>query len=190
MPIKHGVDTDKFSEFVEFASNNPSDVQFELQAEAEYDGTCAHSLAKVKKYRLGDQTIDRDTREFTIPYGGWKEVLDEAGWVGAIDRMEPIETAMSALAACINVGISMNALANGADIESLETQVYADFNPGVLFSLQELDESDTVFNNIRAQIKCECDGADRDQIEQWAQRAPVYTMMALEQDIKLNIEHM
>lgn len=32
--------------------------------------------------------------------------MDAGGWIGATDRLEPIEAALSALAACINVGIS------------------------------------------------------------------------------------
>ncbi|MFW6157024.1 MAG: OsmC family protein [Armatimonadota bacterium] len=186
MAIKHGVDMDRMKEFVEYASNNPSEVQFELQAQAVYDGKCAHSMAKIREYRLGDKTISRDTREFTIPYGAWKEVLEHAGWVGATDRMEPIEVALSALASCLNAAITINALANGVDIEHLEIRVHSEFNPAVLFGIQDLDARDTVFSNIRAEIECE--GADREQIEEWVQRSPVYTLTSLEQDIQFDIE--
>lgn len=186
MNIQHGVDTQKLEEFVQFASQNPEDVQLELRARSIYEGTAAHSLAEIKAYQLGDAEIERETREYTIPYGGWREVLDEAGWVGAVDRMEPIEVALSALASCINVGITINALANGVDIESLETHVQADFNPGVLFGLQGVEESETVFSNFRADIDISAD-ADPEQIEEWARRAPVYAMMSLGQDIGMEI---
>ncbi len=186
MDIQHGVDTKQLGRFVEFAAQNPDDVQLELRARSVYEGTAAHSLAEIKAYQLGDQEIERETREYTIPYGGWREVLEEAGWVGAIDRMEPIEVALSALASCINVGISINALANGVDIESLETHVTADFNPGVLFGLQGVDESNTVFSNVRADIDVSAD-ADTRRIEEWAKRAPVFALVSLPQDVELDI---
>ncbi len=71
-------------------------------------------------------------------------MLDAGGWVGGTDRLEPIEAALSALAACINVGITINAAASGVDIDHLETRVRTDFDPAVLFSLEGLDEADSV----------------------------------------------
>ncbi|MFW5966591.1 MAG: OsmC family protein [Persicimonas sp.] len=186
MTIQHGVDTNQLQEFVNFAGENPDDVQLELRARSVYEGTCAHSLAEIKAYQMGDAEIERETREYTIPYGGWREVLEEAGWVGAVDRMEPIEVACSALASCINVGISINAVANDVDIETLETHVEVDFNPGVLFGLQDVEESDTVFTNFRANVDVTGD-VDRAQIDEWARRAPVFAMMAHPQDIEIHV---
>ncbi|HKJ58074.1 MAG TPA: hypothetical protein VKA37_02520, partial [Halobacteriales archaeon] len=145
--VDHGVDLDDLESFVEHAAANPEAVQLGLGARSTYEGTCAHSLAKIDSYSLGGETIDRDTREYTVPYGGWREVLDAAGWVGATDRIEPIEAALSALASCINVGITINAVAHGVEIEHLRTRVRTDFDPGVLFSLQDLGEADAVFEN-------------------------------------------
>ncbi|WP_245853023.1 OsmC family protein [Natrinema ejinorense] len=152
-----------------------------------YEGTAAHSLAKIDSYDLGGETIPRETREYTIPYGGWKEVLDAGGWVGATDRMEPIEVALSALAACINVGISINAAANGVDIEHLETRVGTDFDPAVLFSLEELKAADSVFENLTAEVEIDGEDLDRDLIDEWARRAPVYTFVSLAQDVDIAI---
>lgn len=183
----HGVDVGKFEEFVEYAAGNPTEVQLGLGARSTYEGTCAHSLAKIDSYVLGGETIVRETREYTIPYGGWEEVLDAGGWVGATDRMEPIEVALSALAACINVGISINAVANGVDIEHLQTRVRTDFDPAVLFSIEELNEADTVFENLTAEVEIEGEGFDEDQVDEWARRAPVYTLVSLAQDVHLTV---
>lgn len=185
--INHGVDIETLGGFAEHAATNPEDVQFELRARSTYEGTAAHSLGKIDSYTLGGDEISRATREYTIPYGGWKEVLDAGGWVGATDRMEPIEVALSALASCINVGISINAVASGIDFDDLETKVSADFDPAVLFSLEDLDASDTVFENVTAEVEIAGDQVDEAQIDEWARRAPVYALVSLAQDVDVTV---
>ncbi|WP_132058802.1 OsmC family protein [Halorussus amylolyticus] len=185
--ISHGVELGDLEAFAEFATENPDAVQLGLGARSTYEGTCAHSLAQMDSYTLGDETIERETREYTIPYGGWKEVLGTAGWVGATDRMEPIEVALSALASCINVGITINAVANGVDIERLQTRVRTDCDPGVLFGLEDLGAAESVFENLTAEVEIECEDADEDQIDEWARRAPVYTLVSLGQDVEMSI---
>ncbi|WP_336022057.1 OsmC family protein [Halobellus salinisoli] len=185
--VHQGVDLETLEGFAEFAAENPDDVRLGLGARSTYEGTCAHSLAKVDSYELGGETIARETREYTIPYGAWKEVLDAGGWVGGTDRLEPIEAALSALASCINVGITINAVANGVDIDHLQTRVRTDFDPRVLFSLKDLEEADAVFENLTAEIEIESPDLDKDQIDEWARRAPVYTLVSLDQDIQLTV---
>ncbi len=185
--LMHGIDLETLEGFAAHAAENPEAVQFGLGASATYEGTAAHSLAKVDSYELGGETIARETREYTIPYGAWKEVLDAGGWVGGTDRLEPIEAALSALAACINVGITINATANGVDIDHLRTRVRTDFDPAVLFSLEELEAADSVFENLSAEVEIEGDDLDRDRIDEWARRAPVYTFVSLAQDVDLTV---
>jgi hypothetical protein len=185
--INHGVDLDDLETFVEHAAENPDEVRLGLGARSTYEGTCAHSLATMDSYTLGDETIARETREYTIPYGGWREVLDAGGWVGATDRMEPIEVALSALASSINVGITINAVANGVDVEHLQTRVRTDCDPGVLFDLKDLNEADTVFENLTAEIEIESRDLDKDEIDEWARRAPVYTLVSFAQDIEVTV---
>ena len=186
--ILDGVDLETLSGFAEHATANPEAVQFGLGATATYEGTSAHSLASIDSYELGGETIERETRSYTIPYGGWREVLDAAGWVGATDRLEPVEVALSALAACINVGITINAVANGVEIDHLETSVRTDFDPSVLFSLEDLNASDGVFENLTARVEIQTEDADKDLIDEWVRRAPVYTLISSEQDVEVTIE--
>ncbi|UTF54857.1 OsmC family protein [Natronosalvus rutilus] len=183
----HGINLETLEGFAAHAAENPEAVQFGLGASATYEGTAAHSLAKVDSYELGGETIARETREYTIPYGAWKEVLDAGGWVGGLDRLEPIEAALSALAACINVGITINAAANGVDIDHLQTRVRTDFDPAVLFSLKELKEADSVFENLTAEVEVDGEDLDQDLIDEWARRAPVYTFVSLAQDVEMTI---
>lgn len=185
--LSHGIDLETLDEFAAHAAENPEAVQLGLTASATYEGTAAHSLAKVDAYELGGETISRETREYTLPYGAWKEVLDAGGWVGGIDRLEPVEAALSALAACINVGISINAAANNVAIDDLRTRVRTDFDPAVLFSLEELNAADSVFENLTAEVEIAGDDLDPDLIDEWARRAPVYTFVSLAQDVEMTI---
>ncbi|SFC07897.1 OsmC-like protein [Halobiforma haloterrestris] len=185
--LSHGVDTEELDAFAEHAAENPEDVQLGLSARSIYEGTCAHSLATIDSYVLGGETIDRGTRAYTIPYGGWKEVLEAGGWVEATDRMEPIEVALSALASCINVGISINAVANGVDIDHLETRVRTEFDPSVLFSVEDLGNADTVFENLTAEVEIESPDLDKDEVDEWARRAPVYNLVSLDQEVNLTV---
>ncbi|WP_256297804.1 OsmC family protein [Haloarchaeobius salinus] len=186
--LMHGIDLETLGEFAEHAATEPEAVQLGLGASATYEGTAAHSLAKIDSYELGGDTIARETREYTVPYGGWKEVLDAGGWVGATDRIEPVEAALSALAACINVGITINAAANGVEIDHLRTDVRTDFDPAVLFSLAELAEADSVFQNLTAEVEIEGPDLDPDMVDEWARRAPVYTLVSLAQDVEVSLE--
>ncbi|GAA0220945.1 OsmC family protein [Halobaculum roseum] len=183
----HGIDLETLEGFTEHAAAEPEAVQLGLGASATYEGTAAHSLAKIESYELGGETIARETREYTIPYGGWKEVLNAGGWIGATDRMEPIEAALSALAACINVGITINAAASDVDIDHLQTRVRTDFDPAVLFSLKELKEADSAFENLTAEVEIDGEDLDQDQIDEWARRAPVYTLVSLAQDVEMTV---
>lgn len=185
--LSHGIDLETLEGFATHAAENPEAVQLGLGASATYEGTAAHSLAKIDSYDLGGETIARETREYTIPYGAWREVMDAGGWIGATDRLEPIEAALSALAACINVGISINAAANGVDIDHLQTRVRTDFDPAVLFSLKELKEADSVYENLTAEVEIEGKDLDPDLIDEWARRAPVYTFVSLAQDVDMTI---
>src|SRR6056297_1376357 len=183
----HGVDLETLERFAEHAAENPEAVQLGLGASATYEGTAAHSLAKIDSYDLGGETVARETREYTVPYGAWKEVMDAGGWIGATDRIEPVEAALSALAACINVGITINAAANDVDIEHLRTRVRTDFDPSVLFSLAELKEADSAFENLAAEVEVDGEDLDQDQIDEWARRAPVYTLVSLAQDVEMTV---
>ena len=58
----HGIDLETLEGFAEHAAANPESVQLGLGASATYEGTAAHSLAKIDSYEFGGETIARDTR--------------------------------------------------------------------------------------------------------------------------------
>jgi uncharacterized OsmC-like protein len=185
--LADGVDLDALERFRARAAEDPEEVRLALAAAATYEGTCGHSLARIAGYELGGETVVRETREYTIPYGGWKEVLEAGGWVDATDRLEPIEVTLSALAACINLGITVNAAAAGVAIDRLQTRVRADVDPAVLLGVVELTEGPSVFENLTAEVEVDGEALDADLLDEWARRAPVYTFVSLAQDVDLTI---
>lgn len=185
--VQQGVDLDEFHEFVEYATDNPEEVQFELGARAPYEGRLFHSLAKIDAYSLGGDEIKRETREYMLPMGAWKEVEDVSGFVDPTDRMEPIEVALAALAACVNVAVGVTALANEIELDDLETTVRLDFDPRVILLIHDVDRSDETFDDIRVEIEVSGDGLtdeDAEILAAGARRSPVWNLMRLAHDME------
>lgn len=188
--VKNGVDLDKLHEFVEYATDNPDEVQFELGARSISEGRLFHSLAKVDAYSLGGEEIQRETREYTFPMGGWKEVEAAAGLIDPTDRMEPIEVALAALSSCLNVAVGLTAVANDIDIDDLETNVTLDFDPRVVFLIHDVDASDATFDDIHVEIEVSGEDLTDEQIETLqagARRSPVWNLMRLSHDMEPSV---
>lgn len=185
--VTHGVDPREFHEFVEYATDNPEAVQFELGARALYEGRLFHSLAKIDAYALGDDEIHRETREYTLPLGAWKEVEDATGFVDPTDRMEPIEVALAALTGCLNVAVGLVAIANDIQLDDLETTVTLDFDPRVIFMIHDVDRSDETFDDVSIDIEVsgpDPSGEEADILAAGAQRSPVWNLMRLAHDME------
>ncbi len=178
--VKHGVDVEGVGKFADFLRENPDKGMLTLEAKATYEGTVGRSMVHIGPYALDDQKVDRETRHYTIPFGAWKEVEELAGYVGPTDRMEPVETALGALAACLIVGISFNALVQGISIDSIETHVQAEVDPRVLFGLKSLQEAPSCLKTVRAEVKVTGDIKDEDlaKLREMAERSPVHTLMS------------
>jgi uncharacterized OsmC-like protein len=185
--VKQGVDLEAFHEFVEHATANPEEIQMELGARAPYEGRLFHSLARVDEYTLGDEEIERETREYTLPMGAWREVEEASGFVDPTDRMEPIEVALAALSGCLNVAVGVTALANDIELEGLETNVRLDFDPRVVLMIHDIEDSENTFENIRVEIEVSGDDlseADAELLAEGAKRSPVWNLMHLAHEME------
>lgn len=185
--VKEGIDLEKFHEFVEHATANPDDVQMELSARAPYEGRLFHSLATVDEYTLGGEEIHRETREYTLPLGAWKEVEEAAGFIDPTDRMEPIEVALAALSGCLNVAVGVTALANEIELDDLETTVRLDFDPRVVLMIHDVDRSEETFDDIRVEIEVSGENLsdeDADLLAAGAKRSPVWSLMHYAHDME------
>ncbi len=180
MPMPHSVDPRKLEEFRQFLEQNPDKGMLHLEATATYEGQAGRSLARIGPFAIDDQRIDRDTRQYTIPFGAWREVEEMSGIEGAADRMEPVETTLAALAACLNVSITYNAARLGLKLEGLETAIKTTVDPRVLFMLQGPEQHPACVKNLQFQIKATGDLSDQDleTIKQLAEHSPVHGLLS------------
>jgi len=180
MTVRQGVDIDKLESFRSVLENNPDKIRLHLEAKAIYEGQAGRSLVHVGPYRLDDMAIDRPTRHYTFPFGAWKEVEETIGVEGPTDRMEPVEIAHAATAACLINSISYNAARLGIDTQGLEISVRSTIDPRVLFAVEEPTEHKACLGAIEYDVKVTGDVSDEDieTIHNLCKYSPVHGLMA------------
>ena len=175
--IKYGMDLDSLEAFRSALNENP--VVLGLEARGVWEGHSGRSTIHIGPYELGGQKIDRDTRHYTIPYGAWKEVEEAIGFVGPTDRVEPVEMALGAVAACLCNSIALNAPRNGIDLQGLEIKVHADIDPSVLFEVKGPDSHTSCMPKIVSEVSVKGDISDEqlETIKRLVHYSPVHGMM-------------
>jgi uncharacterized OsmC-like protein len=180
MSIVQNIDLEKLEGFRTFLKDNPTKAQLSLEVKAVYEGQVGRSLVHIGKYALDDEVIDRPTRQYTFPFGAWKEVEGALGVEGPTDRMEPVEMALAATAACLINSVSFNAVRMGIDTDDLEITVRSKVDPRVLFAVKDPMQHSNCLGAIEYDVKVSGDVSDEDleTIHQLCQHSPVHGMMA------------
>ena len=177
--IIDGVDTGKLEEFRKAQKADP--VSLGLEAKAVWDGEMGRSNVHIGPFSLNKDRIDRPTRQYTVSYGAWREVEDAVGVVGPTDRMEPVEMALGAMAACIVNAITFNAYRHDITLDDIRVTVSTDVNPDVLFELQGPQAHNSCMTNLRAEIKVKGDNLTPEKLEtikRLAEHSPVDGLVA------------
>lgn len=180
MTVRQGVNIEKHEKFRSFLSDNPDKGRLRLEAKAIYEGQAGRSTVHVGPYALDDTKIDRPTRHYTFPFGAWREVEEIAGLEGPTDRMEPVEMALAATAACLINSITFNTARLGIDTSGLEISVRSTIDPRVLFALKEPEEHKACLGTIEYDVKVSGDVSDADleTIHKLCSYSPVHGLMA------------
>ena len=180
MSIVQNIDLEKLEGFRTFLKDNPTKAQLSLEVKAVYEGQVGRSLVHIGKYALDDEVIDRPTRQYTFPFGAWKEVEGALGVEGPTDRMEPVEMALAATAACLINSVTFNAVRMGIDTDDLEITVRSTVDPRVLFAVKDPMQHSNCLGAIEYDVKVSGDVSDEDleTIHQLCQHSPVHGMMA------------
>ncbi len=180
MTVRQNVDIEKLEEFRTFLANNPDKGKLHLEVKAIYEGQAGRSTVHVSRYALDDMVVDRETRHYTFPFGAWREVEEMAGMVGPTDRMEPVEMALAATAACVINSISFNTARLGIAADGLEITVKTVVDPRVLFAIKGPEEHGSCLGTIEYDVKVDGDVSDEDlqTIHKLVKHSPVHGLMA------------
>ena len=173
----NGMDLDKLEAFRSAIKENP--IVLGLDARGVWEGHSGRSTVHIGPYNLGGQQIDRETRHYTIPYGAWREVEEAIGFAGPTDRVEPVEMALGAVAACLCNSIALNAPRNGIDLNDMEINVYADVDPSVLFEVKGPESHTSCMPKIVTEVKVNGNITDEqlETIKRLVHYSPVHGMV-------------
>jgi len=175
--VVSGMDVEKLEAFRTSLKENP--VTLGLEANGIWEGHSGRSTVHIGPYDLGDQHIDRPTRHYTLSYGAWREVEEAIGFVGPTDRLEPVEMALSAVAACLTNSIALNAHRHGIKLEGLEVKVSCDVDPSVLFEVKGPEEHTSCMPKISSEVRVKGDLSDEqlETIQRLVHHSPVHGMV-------------
>ncbi|MHC4180348.1 MAG: OsmC family protein [Planctomycetota bacterium] len=182
-----GMDLEKLETFRKALAEEP--VILGLEVRSIWEGHSGRNTVHIGPYSLGGKRIDRDTRHYTMAYGAWKEVEEALGFEGPTDRVEPVEMALGAVAACVANAIGLNAPRNGIVLDELEVTVKADVDPSVLLEVKGPDAHTACIPNITCEVKAKGDLSDGqlETIQRLAHHSPVHGMVHDHNDMKTTV---
>ena len=177
--IRQNLDIEQFEGFREFLKENPEKVRLDLEVRADYEGQAGRSLVHIGKFAMDGEVVDRSTRHYTLPFGAWREVEETVGQQGPTDRLEPVEVALAACAACLNNSISYNAARLGIDTAGIETTIRQQVDPRVLLAVKGPEDHGSCMGDIEVDIKVTGDVSEEDiaTISDLARHSPVYGLI-------------
>ena len=186
--VVNGMDMEKLETFRASLKENP--ITLGLEAKGTWEGHSGRSTVHIGPYRLGNDKIDRPTRHYTVSYGAWREVEDALGFVGPTDRAEPVEMALSAVAACLCNSIALNAPRHGIALEDLEIKVSCDIDPSVLFEVKSPEEHTSCMPKITTEVKVKGDLSDEQlkTIKRLISYSPVHGLLEYANTVESRVE--
>jgi len=190
MSVIQNVNIEKLEDFRTFLKENPEKARLKLEARAVYEGQVGRSTVHIGPYQLDDASFNRETRHYTIPFGAWREVEEAMGIEGPTDRMEPVEMALAATAACVINSISLNTVRMGINVEEMEICVRSTIDPRVLFAIRGPEDHGSCIKSIDYDVKVQGDisNDELETIRQLCKHSPVYGMLAIPIPMKANVE--
>jgi uncharacterized OsmC-like protein len=186
--VVNGMDLEKLESFRKSLEESP--VTLSLEAKGIWEGHSGRSTVHIGPYRLGGEEINRPTRHYTVPYGAWREVEEAVGFVGPTDRVEPVEMALSAIAACLSNSIALNAPRNGIRMEDLAIKVSCDIDPSVLFEVKGPESHTSCMPKIKTEVKVKGDLTDEqlETIKRLIHYSPVHGMIEYANKVESTVE--
>lgn len=179
MPVE-GIDARQIEAFNKEYRNAPSNFTLGIESRSIWEGHGLGNLGKVGRWSLGDQVMEKPTRDFSVQIGSWKEVGDALGVIGSDDRIEPIEAAMLGLASCVTEAITLTCAKEGVNLEGLEAKAHVDVDPGPITSAKDPSDWDKTLKTVKVDVTVRGDLSDKDRmvVESGANRSPVHYLFS------------
>ena len=175
-----GIEIETLEGFVTAMTNSPNDFILGLEAKTVWEGHAGKSLGRIGPWELAGNRIEKESRDFSIQFGAWKEVEDAFGVVGAHDRVEPVEVALAAMCGCVLWAICINSAREDVRFETLRVRAAIKVDPRVLFGILPIEDATSCLQNVDLQIDVTGDEVTeetRRKIAEMANRSPVHSMI-------------
>jgi uncharacterized OsmC-like protein len=181
-----GIDARQIEAFNKEYRASPQSFTLGLEAKTIWEGRGLGNLGKVGPWKLGKQSMSKSARDFSVQLGSWQEVGDALGVEGADDRIEPIETALVALASCVTEAIALTCAREGVDLKGLEVRTRVDVDPGPITGAKEPDDWEKTLKTVNVDVTAKGDLSAKDQktIEDGAKRSPIHHLFGRAVDLK------
>jgi len=180
MTIRQHVDIEKLEGFRSFLMDNPDKGKLHLEVKALYEGEVGRSTVHIGRFAIDNQVIDRETRHYTLQFGAWREVEELTGLEGPTDRLEPVEVAMAATAACLVNSVTYNAARLGIDTEGLEVAIKTEVDPRVLLAIKGPDSHEECLGTMEYDVTVPGNVTDYEltKIRELCSYSPVHGLIA------------
>ena len=190
MPVA-GIDARQIESFNKEYEKSPKSFMLGLEARAIWQGRGLGNLGKVGPWKLGTSAMKKPSRDFSVQLGSWQEVGDALGVEGADDRIEPVETALVALASCVTEAITLNCARTGVDLKGLEVKASIDVDPGPITGAKDPSDWEQTLKTVKVDVTAKGDLSKRDQemIEEGATRSPVHHLFSRAVQLKSNFRY-
>jgi uncharacterized OsmC-like protein len=175
-----GINARQIEAFNKEYQGSPQSFTLGLEAKTIWEGRGLGNLGRVGPWKLGKQSMTKPARDYSVQLGSWREVGDALGVEGADDRIEPVETALLALASCVTEAITLNCARTGVDLKGLEVKTKVDVDPGPITGAKEPSDWEKTLRSVKVDVTARgnLNGHDQQMIEEGATRSPVHHLFS------------
>jgi uncharacterized OsmC-like protein len=186
-----GIDARQIEAFNKEYRASPDSFTLGLEARTIWEGRGLGNLGKVGPWKLGKQAMAKPSRDFSVQLGSWQEVGDALGVEGADDRIEPVETALVALASCVSEAITLNCARQGVDLKALEVKTRIDVDPGPITGVKEPRDWENTLKSVNVDVTASGNLSENDQktIEEGMERSPVHHLFSRAVQLKTKFKY-
>jgi uncharacterized OsmC-like protein len=190
MAVKN-IDAGQLQSFTNMYNDAPESYTLGIEAKTTWEGQGLGNLAKVGRWTLGGNAIEKPTRDFSVQVGSWKEVGDALGVQAADDRLEPIELALAGLCSCVSEAVTLNCARTNVNLEGLEVTAHLDVDPGPIIGARDPAEWAESMNQVNFDVTAHGNFSAEDKkiIEEGATRSPVHSIFNRALDLKQDFHY-